>query len=565
MNILFGIGPSVGSTRFFAAEYHLDSVNSLRASAPTTNLAKSRRYVAVAACTILYLYPFMRFLSGGADEGTLINGAVRVIEGQLPYRDFFEVMGPGTFYWLAGFFKLLGTTWVATRVSLMLTAVLTTALMYLLSRRLNGRFRMLPSVILLGTSFPAWPAISHHSLSNLLALLSLTTWIVGFEQRRPALLFATGLLAGFTTCVMQPKGCLVFMSLLLLLWLSRRQQPAVLRLAVVMLGGYVVVAIAVLLCFWIAGGLSDLLYANVVWPLTNYTTVNVVPYGLGLSGYWKTWTMSLSSPVLPAAGLCLAGLLIIPYLVVAALPGILLLLGLRDRKLSFTRATLPYWAVGTAVWLSEIHRKDLTHLVYGSPILIILCVSLYSQLRDRLNTMAIRLVVGCSILLMACNWFVVSAAKTRTATKRGTVYTFGADSGLQFLDAHVASDEKIFVYPYHPIYYFLAAAKNPTRYSLLMYQMNTDAQFRDAVRSLEDQRVRFVLWDMAFEREKAKIWFPSYRAPPTEERIIEPYLVQHYKTLGYRDGWRLLERDDSSGTAKSEAAAVRPSVPPFGK
>jgi hypothetical protein len=49
----------------------------------------------------------MRILMHGPDEGALIYGAQRV---QVPFRDFFEAMGPGTFHREALFFKLFGIT-----------------------------------------------------------------------------------------------------------------------------------------------------------------------------------------------------------------------------------------------------------------------------------------------------------------------------------------------------------------------------------------------------------------------------------------------------------------------
>ena len=52
-------------------------------------------------------------LPGDGDEGLLVSGAVRIVHGQVFARDFFEVVGPGTFYWLALFFKLFGVTFVA--------------------------------------------------------------------------------------------------------------------------------------------------------------------------------------------------------------------------------------------------------------------------------------------------------------------------------------------------------------------------------------------------------------------------------------------------------------------
>src|SRR5260370_42335390 len=103
-------------------------------------IRKSLPYVAVMLCSVLYMLPFMRLPIRSLDEGTVLHGAVRVLEGQVPFRDFFEVMGPGTFYWLALFFKALGANWLVTRVSLTLSIVLTTVLVYFLGRHLGTVF-----------------------------------------------------------------------------------------------------------------------------------------------------------------------------------------------------------------------------------------------------------------------------------------------------------------------------------------------------------------------------------------------------------------------------------------
>ena len=78
----------------------------------------------------------MRILLGNGDEGLLVSGAVRIAHGQVFARDFFEVVGPGTFYWLALFFKLFGVTFVATRICLFVTSLGTALAMYFLSRRI---------------------------------------------------------------------------------------------------------------------------------------------------------------------------------------------------------------------------------------------------------------------------------------------------------------------------------------------------------------------------------------------------------------------------------------------
>jgi hypothetical protein len=118
------------------------------------------------------------------------------------------------------------------------------------------------------------------------------------------------------------------------------------------------------------------------------------------------------------------------------------------------------------------------------------------------------------------------------------LYTFRPDPVLDFLDTHVKPGENIFVYPYRPGYYFLSGAKNPTRFSILLYHLHTDAQFREAVTSLRKKDVRYVLW----ERDPAVLKVvPAYSAPPLGRLIMEPYLVSHYRVLKSIDGIDILE------------------------
>src|SRR5581483_3351368 len=103
----------------------------------------------------------------------------------------------------------------------------------------------------------------------------------------------------------------------------------------------------------------------------------------------------------------------------------------------------------------------------------------------------------------------------------------------------------VFVYPYYPLYYFLSGTRNPTRFSILMYNINTDAQFREAVASLESRRVQYVLWDTVVDGPNLQQWFPHYRHPAPEKLILEPYLREHYEQAGVKGGFRLLRRKDA--------------------
>ena len=69
-----------------------------------------KKYALYGLLASLYILPFMQVYLLSTDEGTLDYGAVRIAQGQVFPRDFFEVIGPGTFYLLAMFFKVLGVT-----------------------------------------------------------------------------------------------------------------------------------------------------------------------------------------------------------------------------------------------------------------------------------------------------------------------------------------------------------------------------------------------------------------------------------------------------------------------
>lgn len=519
------------------------------------SLRRAQPYLLIALCSTTYFYSFMNVLLHRTDEGTLINGAVRVAEGQIPYRDFFEVMGPGTFYWLALFFKCFGTTWTATRISLMLTSVVTTVLVYGLARRLQTGFEAIVAVLLAAVSFGLiWPTISHHSDSNLFALLSFAALVAWLDHDKPGLIFLAGFGAGVTTCFLQPKGGFLFLSFLAVLWFLERNKPKFWRSLAWLSFGYATVAAGVLSMFWAANGLPDFVTDTLVWPLTRYSGVNSVPYGTGLFAYyWQRWTAPLASQFGPFFGYGAGSILLVPHLLIAALPVLLVAIACYQRSAAFSRTTIPYWIVGLALWLSELHRKDIMHLAYGSPLLVILLFYLSQRLRSRWRVPALHLISICAVTLAGFNLLVVLTARHEIGTRRGVVRSFGGDSVMTFLNSHTSPGNTLFAYPYCPMYYFLAAEKNPTRFSFLLYDMNTDSQFAEVVRQLEEAKVRYVLWDKTQEEEGIKWAYPPGWEPRRNNQIIEPYLLKNYRIVKTVDDVRILERkqgDTSAGSAR---------------
>ncbi len=504
-------------------------------------------YFIFAVCSCLYLLPFMRvMLAPQADEGILIAGAVRVAHGQLFARDFFEVMGPGTFYWLGTFFKFFGVTFFATRLCLFVTSLGTGVLIYFLSRRILGRFRYLPCVVVAATYFGMlWPTISHHVDSNFFALLSFACVLIWQDRRVAILLPVTGALAGATTCIMQPKGMLLFFAILAWLVIQRRRRQANFSALGLVVAGYAGVVGSLVLYYWSQGALWDLAFATFIHNLRYYGPMNVVPYAAGIiQNYWSPLAFSGSSLFWTVP---LASILVAPFILIAALPGVMLVHAALNRSSFINPTILLYWMCGSALWLSEFHRKDISHLVMGSPLLVILCIHYFSERRDKLTSYGLQFLVICAILLMGFNLLLVFYAHP-TATRVGTVAMFGTDPVLTYINEHVAPGEDFFVYPFYPMYYFLTATNNPTRYSGLTYHYSTTAQYVDAIQTLESRRVKYVLWDTTFFEKVVPKAFPSLPGISKGEYLMEPYLESHYKVVWAHAGTVFMERLGEDGT-----------------
>jgi Dolichyl-phosphate-mannose-protein mannosyltransferase len=499
-------------------------------------------YLIFALCASLYFMPFMRLVRQlGGDEGSFLDGAARIIRGQVFARDFFEVVGPGSFYYLALFLRLFGVTFMATRVCLFLSSLGTALLIYYLSRRLCRRYQVLPCILLFAAYFGGfWPTISHHVDSNFFALLAFTCVVLWQDSHKRYLLVAAGALAGITACFMQPKGILLVLAFIAWLWIERRQRlasPAALSLVA---GSYLSLGGIVLVYFWSKGALADLVYVNAVWPFQHYSAINVVSYAQGTRDYWDMW--AIAKPGFQWT-FGTAAVLITPILFFAVLPALLPLLSVPYLRKTLSSQVTLYWLCGWALWLSEIHRKDIGHIVFGSPLLMILCIYYLEQYRAKTAELCLQVLAISAGCLAAFNLFLVLSAHPMP-TRVGPVATFKSEPVLALLEKKAGPGDEIFAYPYIPMYYFLSATINPTRYSGILYNFNTSSQFDEVVRVLEQRRVRYVVWNTGFRESAMKRVFPAVQKMPDDKLIIEPYLESHYKVLWANSHTRLMERKD---------------------
>ena len=498
-------------------------------------------YLIFAFCAASFLLPFMRTLYVESDEGLFFCGAARIVQGQVFGREFLEIMGPGSFYWMAAFFKIFGVTLLAARISIFAPLLGTGLILFFLSRRLCSRYCALPSLLLTGPYFGLFGQVeSHHVDSGFFALLSVVCLILWQTKRRKTLLIATGGLAAVTTCFLQPMGVFLLFACLLWLLLQSRKISSALAFVSLVTGGFLGVLGLVLSYFWSRGAMGGLIYANYIAPTQHYGPANTVPYAQRIFDIWNFLLPQPGGSKLLAG---IAAIMEVPSLFVAALPVLLLILGIGYKWKSVRPEVVLLWLCGGAIWLSEFHRRDIHHLAYGSPLLIVLCVHMLGEIRSKFVHVAVWSLGACTVCLAALNCMVSAQVQT-VPTRVGPVAAFGPGSGsvLDFLNKHTKPGEEILVYPWAPAIYFLSSTTNPTPYSGLFYGQSTTAEFHEVVDILEQRQVRYVVWDTTLLESRSKAGIMQGLMPSTDQLIFEPYLQSHYTMVENGGSTIIMER-----------------------
>lgn len=523
-----------------AGEPSVVSVTACKERTGATLLRICVSYLVVAFGALLYLWPFTRVLWHKMDEGILLDGARRVTEGQLPGRNFLENIGPGGFYWVAVFFHLFGTSIATARGLLLATSVVVALAIFHLARRVEAH-PILCAALFVATAIATYPVNSHHLDSDLFCLLALCAFVEWQRSGNILLLAGCGALAAAASLITQSKGPLLLMALALSTVLINRgaKKPAVTSV-LYLVGPYVVILAGVAAFYFCRGALHELVWANFIWPASRYSASGGCPYAMLLGREVTALGDSMAAIIPGYLSLIPAAFVGLPPLIVTVLPVLLLSLAAWLRKRAFPPDLIPFWCCGIALWLSELHRPDWLHLVWGSAILLILASALLRRIPAHPGVALL-----CSASLVAfAGIYMASALSARTPieTRRGRLLGYSQDEALNFLQRNTHPGDYIFVYPYFPQYYFLSNTRNPTRLSYYIAGWNPPEQLKEAVDRLEAKRVRFVLWDSGVDH-MLHVWLPRYKTAPANEQIIEPYLESHYHQLGSASGFRIMERN----------------------
>jgi hypothetical protein len=502
----------------------------------------SRTWVTVTfvslSAVFIYLQVFMlpatpRLATG--DQAIYLHHAVRMLDGQLIYRDYDHFTFPGTDVLYMALFRLFGVrAWIPQGMLIVVGASMVWLILFISRRVLPGTWAYLPAGVFVVLPFSSYLDATHHWFGLVAATSGLAVLL---EKRSWTRLLWAGVLSGFATFFTQSMALITVGFAVFLVWEQYRENQTWTSLAwkeVALLSGFLTTITASMAYFVWKVGFKTIFYYTVVFVVKYYPADWFNNWHVYLSGRpglhaWTTWFD------LPAFVLIH---LIVPYVYVVyfavrasqqeqprELRYRLLLINVTGLFLFLTVASAPAYtrlyvvsppALVLLVWLISgvsKHRRLFSRLAWVSVLLMLIARPLMMQLRWKAY---LQLPTGQTALLDPLHYEKFSWMLPRV--KPGE-YLFG-DHLLSFTLRLRNSGRVPFL--------------RPTEYT-------RPEEVADAVEGLEKFHVRYVSWYIGLDREKDAGLHPegNHLAP------LRQYLYQHYHVAKtFANGDQIWERND---------------------
>ncbi len=516
--------------------------------------------ITILIIAFAYLFLFFNKRINLLDEGLSLYASERILKGQVPYRDFFVMVTPGTFYFQALLFKIFGSSVILGRWIVLIEGALTTMLLYLVAKRVNSIiYAALGAILFLLWEFPQWMSTNYSWYGIILALLvilSLSAYLV--KQNYHWLLLAS-ILAGLTAFFKQNMGFFSALTIFLIIILRRiilafRETNPPLAEETQFKGflkeiGYLALGILIifipLIIYMVSKGALLVMFKDAVYyPTFLYKEGAALPF----------------PELLPIrAESVLSYLPLITYPLTALIVIIRVILKLNtERDIELVMLAI----FGSLFFLASFPRADFIHVSFGIMPLFILFPYLLNWIFDMLSTglswlfkaeegakLRIIQVVVVMLTLIGPAFLVRDGivinqerykwqqASISDVNRAGDIYLSHYDALkirtiVSFIRENTKPEDPIFVVPWAVMFYFLTERDNPTRWDLIIPTslFNLD----EIIATLEEVKPRYVIWGYEWDVDGKK--FEVYA------QKLAKYIFDNYDTVEFTNKYEILER-----------------------
>lgn len=511
------------------------------------------------------------------DEGIIAHGAQRVLDGDVPYKDFWELYGPAQFWILAALYKLFGTSLLTERVWDTFIRAMIALFSYLLANRLVPQ----PLAVVAWVLSLAWLwVIGCYGFPLLPALLFIMIgayFFIAFlsEPAKTRLLFFAGLATAASASFRHDIGAYAMFAEVALLLVQNFKSangntsdgiPAgsgfVRNLCSFGLGaGLVGVPVVVYLLSKVP--ISNLWEQFFIYPATIYTSMRYLPYpsilkpfrifirclnGVPIQFFWESFVYTIPFYfhffILIAAALVLTKSWFMERRSGS---------GFWDcKKLSILFLVI----LISLEFLKSLIRPGLGNLSHVIVLSLVLSVVILHRVLTN-SGKAAGILVGISLIAMAVyptHRFVIDGQRQLppgcNGPARAWEYIIPTDqaAAIRFIQEHVPEDQKIFVGNGRhdkvsindAMFYFLAERRSATMFDCMAPGQVTTAKVQNSIiKELIHNRVQYVVLVTKWDKNADE---PNKSAESTKVKLLDNFILSEYSPIMKRGGYTICKK-----------------------
>jgi hypothetical protein len=468
---------------------------------------------------------------GEADESLILYEALRVMRGEVLYRDVFEIITPGCLWVFAALFRLFGATLTVARAGMAGVHALIVVLVFATCRGLGVRRALAAAAALahLALAEPVWPYASPHWMGTLLQVV--LVWLAAARplRGRVATALALGVAVGGLIMVQQQKGAVMALGVAVALavdaLLDEAREPTGVRRGLLArelacAGAALAVVLPAMGITIARAGIDPVLTALLYYPLRNYPAVVSAPWG-----YVSVLNLHLAAYTYPAL------LRVLPLALVA--PALRVALAWRRRE-PIARRLAPLVILAAAAIGSISYFPDFIHIAFIAPLFLIALAASAEWLLELLPAFERTAAALAAIVLIAAavqiasNWqYAWTSFPVPHQTAFGRIDLRDAAAARRIDETRALVDasasRELLAYPGLAFVYLVTGADNPTPYQILSPAYSGTATMQSVIDTLERRQVPLVVIVEPFVEKDDPLF---------------AYVRQRYERIGDSGAWR---------------------------
>ncbi len=420
-----------------------------------------------------------------ADEGVALNGAWNIYNGKTLYKDFFEYVGPLSFYLVYFTFLFFGPNYFSALIPSIFLLLISSYFIFKISYKIfhNRRDSLISAYLWLLLSSISYPLINHNTYSSIMSIVFTYYFIKYLEREKEKNMLISGALCSLIFFFLQTKGVAIFLAMLVFFAYLMYKKNISLKDTLYFMLGY---ALVFLLGFMLWG-------KNLFLPL----------FQIG-QGYSNIHTLG--------AGFFSIIILLFVFNTF-----------LMRKKINNKILLLIF--IQIALLFSILNQFNPTHLVINIFPYIILSILTIKMLLEKYygeNQEILKKIIFLIVIIISGYLTYLKNVENRRDHK---IYT----QEVEILK-RIVGGEKIFSFPFISNFYLELKKPNPYYNSVLLENLNSDEHFKKNLAILKQENPKFILAQYNVVEQ--------YRF--TKNNMIDSYMREAYKkeySLGALEIW----------------------------